>query len=137
MMTSSRLMAVSEKLKIPVYDFRMHNKKAFCVQNAIALDCKRIDTERERKKLLSEELGHVIQKAYYPLGDCCDDLKRPNILKQERKAHDYSVRLQVPFCELKGALQICQDDYELAEMLDVDLNVLSAAVEYYKRKGMI
>lgn len=136
-MNYSKLITVSERLKIPVYDFRMQNKKAFCTQNAIALDCKRIDTERERKQLLSEELGHVIQKAYYPLGDCCDALKLPNLMKQERKAKDYAVRLQVPLCELKTALKKSQDDYELAETLDVDLDVLSAAVEYYKRKGMI
>ena len=85
----------------------------------------------------NEELGHFIQKAYYPLGDCCDALKLPNLMKQERKAKDYAVRLQVPLCELKTALKKSQDDYELAETLDVDLDVLSAAVEYYKRKGMI
>ena len=136
-MTSSKLMALSEKLNVSVYDFRMQNKKAFCVQNAIAIDCKRIETERERKQLLSEEMGHVIQKAYYPLGDCCDALKLPNMLKQERKAKDYSVRLLIPINELKEALEKSRDDYELAEILDVDLTVLSAAVEYYKRKDML
>lgn len=136
-MTSAKLMDLSEKLNISVYDFRMQNKKAFCTQNAIAIDCNRIETERERKQLLSEELGHVIQKAYYPLGDCCDALKLPNMLKQERKAKDYSVRLQVSLNELKLALKQSEDDYELAEILDVDLSVLSAAVEYYKRKDML
>lgn len=136
-MNALGLMRVSDRLNIPIYNFTGYNKKAFCVKNVIALDFHRIETDRECKALLSEEIGHVVCSAFYPLSYCGDRLKRANIQKQERRALNYASRLQVPLCELKNALEKTRDDYEIAEMLDVDIETLRQAVEYYQRKGLL
>lgn len=131
------MMRVADRLKIPVYDFKMQQTKAFCAFNSIALDFSRIESDRECKEILSEELGHIVCSAFYPLSYCGDRLKRANIQKQERRALNYASRLQVPLCELKNALEKTRDDYEIAEMLDVDIETLRQAVEYYRNKGLL
>lgn len=136
-MTTLRMMRVAEKLKIPVYDFRMRSGKGYCVQNVIAVDSSRMENDREYKAVLSEEIGHVVCGALYPLSYCGDRLKYANIQKQERKALNYASRLQVPLCELKNVLAKTQDDYEVAELLDVDIETLRQAVEYYRRKSLL
>ncbi len=136
-MNSLALLQLSDKLNIPVYNFRIKNKKAFCIQDAIAVDFNRIETERECKQIISEELGHVICGALYPLSHCGNSLYGSNIKWQERKATDYSLKLQVPLNELMFAIDNCTDDYEIADTLDIDLNTLYEAVNYYKRKGKL
>lgn len=136
-MNSLRMIRAAEKLKIPIYDFRMRNGKGCCVQNAVAVDFRRMESDRECKAVLSEEIGHVVCGAFYPLAYCGDQLKRANIQKQERKALNYASRLQVPLCELKNALAKTQDDYEVAELLDVDIETLRQAVEYYRMKNLL
>ena len=134
-MDSLGLLQLSDRLNIPVYNFPTKHKKAFCLQDAIAIDFSRVETDRECKQLLSEELGHVICGALYPLAQCGDNLFHCNIIRHERKAFDYSLKLQLPLSELKAAVVSCSDDYEIAETLDIDLSTLKEAVEYYKRKG--
>lgn len=136
-MNTAGLMRITDRLKIPVFDFRTRNKKAYCVENEIVMDFQRVENDREGKQLLSEEIGHVLCDAFYPLCYCCDQLKAMNIMKQESKAHRCSIRLQVPLCELKKVLEKSTDDYEIAEMLDVDIQTLKEAVEYYKMKGLL
>ena len=136
-MDSLGLLQLSDKLNIPVYNFPTKNKKAFCLQDAIAMDFTRIDTDRECKQLLSEELGHVICGALYPLSSCGNTLCQCNIKRQERKALDYSLKLQIPLNELLAAIKSCADDYEIAERLDIDIATLNEAVKYYRRKGAL
>lgn len=136
-MDSLGLLKLSEKLNIPIYDFPTQNKKAFCLQDAIAIDFKRIETDRECKQLLAEELGHVICGALYPLSHCGNVLFKNNINKQERKALDYSLKLQLPLNELQQAINSCTSDYEIAETLDIDLTTLHEAVNYYRRKNKL
>ena len=136
-MNTEGLMRITDRLKIPVFDFKTRNKKAYCVQNEIVMDFQRIECDREGKQLLSEEIGHVFCDAFYPLCYCCDQLKAANIMKQECKAHRCSIRLQVPLYELKNALSKTSDDYEIAEILDVDIQTLQEAVEYYKLKELL
>ena len=136
-MNTEGLMRITDRLKIPVFDFRTRNKKAYCVENEIVIDFQRIESDREGKQLLSEEIGHVLCDAFYPLCYCSDHLKDLNIMKQECKARRCSIRLQVPLCELKKALEKSTDDYEIAEMLDVDIQTLQEAVGYYKLKELL
>lgn len=136
-MDSLELLQLSDRLNIPVYNFPTKHKKAFCLQDAIAIDFARIETDRECKQLLSEELGHVICGALYPLSHCGNILFTHNIKKQERKALDYSLKLQIPLYELKAAINNCSNDYEIAEYLDIDLITLNEAVNYYRRKGKL
>lgn len=136
-MNSFQLMQIAENKNIPVFNFKTRNKKAFCLEDAIAIDFSRVENEREEKQLLSEELGHILSGALYPLSYCGNPLYALNIQKQERKAHDRSLRLQVPLRELKTAIEHGIDEYDIAEFLDVDIETLQEAVDYYKRKGVI
>lgn len=136
-MNSLRLLRLAEYKKIPVVDFKTRNKKAFCVENAIAMDFSRIENEREEKQLLSEELGHILSGALYPLFHCGNPLYRENVAKQEHRAHDKALRLQIPLRELKKAIALGIDDYDVAELLDVELSTLTEAVDFYKRKGLL
>lgn len=136
-MDSLGLLQLSDRLNIPIYDFRTKNKKAFCLQDAIAIDFSRIESERECKHLIAEELGHVICGALYPLSHCANSLYNSNVNRMERKALDYSLKLQFSFEELQSAIRTSSNDYEVAEALDVDLNTLHEAVNYYKRKGKL
>lgn len=136
-MNSFKLLRFSDNKQIPVFNLRMPNKKAYCTNGMIALDYSRIESERECKRLLAEELGHVLCDAMYTLSDCDDRLKAQNIAQQEHRANVCAVRLKVPLRELKIAISSSLDDYEIAETLDIDLPELTEAVEYYKVKGLL
>lgn len=136
-MDCNSLMMIAENYGIMVYNFRMAGKKAFAVLRNIALDYSRIETEREHKRLLSEEIGHCVIQALYSLSDCNNPTRHRVIAKAERKATDYSYNLQVPLKELQEALKKSDDDYEIAEMLDVDIDTLRQAVDYYRRKNLL
>ena len=128
---------MTERLNIPVYNFKTGDKKAFCFKNAIALDFERVENDREGKQILAEEIGHILTNSLCPFHYCGEALYRVNILKQECKARNFASRLQVPLCELKKAIEVYHDDYEIAEALNVDLDILSEAVHYYRVKGLL
>lgn len=136
-MDSFGLLLMSDRLDIPVYDFKTGTKKAFCTDSSIAINFQRIDSERECKRILAEELGHILSGSLYPLSYCGDDLRRMNIEKAERTAKNCAIRLYIPLNELKTAIENSSDDYEIAEKLDIDLTELSDAVEYYETKGLL
>lgn len=136
-MNSEALLVLTDRLKIPVKNYKLPNKKAFCAYGAIAIDYSRIETDRECKKILAEEIGHTVKRAMYPLSDCCETLRKTNIDKQEARARKYALTLQVPIFELKQAIDSGLKDIEIAELLDVDLETLAEAVEHYKVKGAI
>ncbi len=136
-MDSFGLLRISDRFNIPVYDFNTGNKKAFCTKSAIAVNFKYIESERECKRILAEELGHILRGALYPLSYCGDRLRRLNIEKAERTAKNCAIRLYIPLNELKTAIENCSDDYEIAEKLDIDLSELADAVHYYKLKGLL
>lgn len=126
---------IAESFDIPVYNFSTTNKKAFTVVNTIVIDFKRIETGRECKRLFAEELGHCIIGANYSLSDCCDGCR--TIAKAENKAIQYAYKLLVPLPKLKKIIKSCNDDFEIAEMLDVDIDTLREAVEYYRIKKLL
>ena len=136
-MNTFGLLRFADKIAIPVYNFKMTGKKACCTENAIAVDFQSIGSERESKRLLTEELGHVMSKALYPLSYCGNSLHRGNIMKMERKAKNCAIRLTVPLHELKTAIADGIDDYDIADRLDIELWELSEAVEFYKTKGLL
>ena len=136
-MNTYDLLCFADSHNIPVYDFKTGNKKAFCTETAIAIDFNLIESERESKAILSEELAHIITGALYPLHYCGNALYKSNIEKQEHRAHDYSLKLQVPLDELKTAIAHGTSDFEIAELLDIDVDTLRNVVDYYKRKGIL
>lgn len=78
-----------------------------------------------------------MNEALYPLSYCGDSLRRGNIMKMERKAKNCAIRLTVPLYELKTAIAEGVDDYDIAERLDIELDELAEAVEYYRIKGLL
>lgn len=131
------LLRIADKVGVPVYNFKTSNKKAFCTQGAVALDFCRIETDRECKELLAEEMGHVMTDACYPLWSCDSRLHRQNIQRAERKAKECSFRLLAPLMELKKAIDDGLDDQEIADRLDISLDLLRKAVEYYRARNLL
>lgn len=82
-MNSFDLLRITDLKKVPVYNFRLGDKKACCTGKFIALDYSRIETDRECKRLLAEEMGHVLWVATYPLSYCADSLKEQNVKQQD------------------------------------------------------
>lgn len=119
----------------------LFHKKAFSVIVddicAIVIDCSKFDRVRDMRRVYAEEIGHCITHSFYPLWYCCDPMKQSNIAKAERRALDASYELQVPLSKLQNAIKKCSDDYEIAEQLDVDMDVLREAVTYYHSKGLL
>lgn len=140
-MTFEALTSIAESRDIITFFDRLICKKAFSIcenkQAAIIIDTVQIDTERERKRIYAEELGHCTTKAFYPFQYCTEPLKRCNIAKAEYKAQEASYVLQVPLEELKTAIKKGSNDEEIAELLDVDIDTLHNAVECYRRKGLL
>lgn len=96
-----------------------------------------MERNRELKQIYSEELGHCATQAFYPFQYCAEPLKRCNIAKAEYKARETSYILQVPFEELQEAIKKGSSDFEVAELLDVDIDTLRKATECYRRKGLL
>jgi hypothetical protein len=140
-MTFEALTSIAESKDIITFFDRLNSKKAFSIcenkQAAIIIDTVQIETERERKRIYAEELGHCTTKAFYPFQYCAEPLKRCNIAKAEHKAQEASYILQVPFAELQEAIKKSSNDNEIAELLDVDIDTLHNAVECYQHKGLL
>lgn len=135
------LLSIANNLDIITLFEPLRHKKAFSVhyaeESAIVIDTSKIEHERELKKIYSEEVGHCITKGFYPIHYCTEPLKRSNIEKAELKATEAAYILQVPFSELKAAIKKGSNDLEIAELLDIDVDTLHKAVEYYQRKGLL
>jgi Zn-dependent peptidase ImmA (M78 family) len=137
-MTSTQLIRIADRFNLQVYNFKLTNKKAFSVEHStIVLDETKIESDREFREVFSEEMGHCITQSFYPLSSCNSALQRLNTDKMERRAKNCSYRLQVPLYELKRALAKYSDDYEVAEALDVEIDVLREAVAYYHTKDLL
>ena len=140
-MTFEALTSIAESIDIITFFDRLICKKAFSIhenkQTAIIIDTVQLETERERKRIYAEELGHRTTQAFYPFQYCAEPLKRCNIAKAEYKAQEASYILQVPFEELQEAIKKGSNDFEVAELLDVDIDTLRKAVECYQRKGLL
>lgn len=57
--------------------------------------------------------------------------------KWARRERLLEKELQVPLNELKIAIAHGTSDFEIAEILDIDVDTLRDVVDYYKRKGML
>lgn len=140
-MTSERLFSFAEGMNIFTLFEPLKHKRAFSfIQenlSVIILDLRKVDRERDLKRVYSEEVGHCITNGFYPFGCCTEALRCNNIAKAEHKAQEASYILQVPFEELQEAIKKGSSDNEIAELLDVDIDTLKNAVECYQRKGLL
>ena len=140
-MNFENLLSISDSLDIITLFEPLKHKKAFSVhfdnESAIVIDTSKIENNRELKRIYSEELGHCVTKGFYPIHYCTEPLRRSNIEKAEHKAQEASYIFQVPFSELQEAIKKGSDDYEIAELLDVDIETLHEVFEYYQCKELL
>lgn len=140
-MNFENLLSISDSLDIITLFEPLKHKKAFSVhfdnESAIVIDTSKIENNRELKRIYSEELGHCVTKGFYPIHYCTEPLRRSNIEKAEHKAQEASYIFQVPFSELQEAIKKGSDDYEIAELLDVDIKTLHEVFEYYQCKELL
>ncbi|MBS4538181.1 ImmA/IrrE family metallo-endopeptidase [Clostridium sp. D2Q-11] len=105
------------------------NIKGLYSDNVIAIN-KNIETDKEKKCILAEELGHH----YTSSGDILDQSKVEN-RKQERRARAWGYSKLVSIELLIAAFK---DDvtnrYELSKYLDVTEEYIDEALKYYKEK---
>ncbi len=101
-MNINELTNIAEREKINIVNFKMKKTKARIIEygnTCIFLDYSNIETYREEKCLLSEELGHYYYSSYYTL------ISDQNFInKQEYRAKKWSYCILIPYEKLKSAI---------------------------------
>lgn len=116
-------------LVIENYDFSGTRIKGLYCNGVIALD-KNIDTHKEKKCILAEELGHH----YTASGNILDQSSVSN-RKQELLGRIYAYNKLVGLMGIVRAHKNhCSDLSETAEFLDVTEEFLADALNYYRAK---
>ena len=126
----TNLLTIAECEGIEVFEFELPERiKGLYYNNSIALN-KRLETNKERKCVLAEELGHYFTSA----GDILN-LKIQSNRKQEIKARNWAIQKLVPFDELVLAFQEGYTNvYELSEYFDVTEDFMKESILFYQRK---
>ena len=111
-----------------VFDLRLEKNYAVSAPDGvIALDTKRIGSERLEAVVLAHELGHVTTGAFYT-----DDAPCTQRGRSECRAERAAYRRLVPFDELIAALESgVTEPWELAERFDVTEDFVRKALGYY------
>lgn len=124
------LLEIAEYEGIKIHEIELPERiKGLYYENSIALN-KRLETNKERKCVLAEELGHY----FTSVGDILN-LKIESNRKQEIRARNWAIQKLVPFDELIFAHQQGYASvYELSEYFDVTEDFMKEAVLFYQRK---
>ena len=124
------LLAIAEYEGIKIHEIDLPERiKGLYYDKSIAIN-KRLKTNKERKCVLGEELGHY----FTSVGDILN-LKIESNKKQEIRARNWAIQKLVPFDELilahqQGYVSV----YELAERFDVTEDFMKEAILFYQRK---
>ena len=135
-MELNKLYDIANKENIPIIDFKMKNKaiigkvgKKYC----IGLNHSKIDSSREEKEILAEELGHYYYNALY---NSSSDIT--TIQQKEYKANKWKNTVLVTVNDFKQAIQKgLYTLYEIAEYLNVSEETVQFAYNYYKNNNYI
>lgn len=79
------------------------------------------------KSVLAEELGHYYKDAVYNIH--CNDIR--TIERNEYRAKQFAYKILVPKDKLILLLKNQYNKYEIAEILDVSLELIELAYSYY------
>lgn len=110
-------------------DFSDTNIKGLYCDNFIALS-KDLSTSAEKACVLAEELGHH----YTAVGDIIDQTTAEN-RKQELRGRIIAYNKMVGLSGILHAFKAhCQNQYEIAEYLDVTEEFLEETLQYYRSK---
>lgn len=124
------LLEIAEYEGIEVHEIDLPERiKGLYYENSIAIN-KRLKTNKERKCILAEELGHF----YTSVGDILN-LKIESNRKQEIRARNWAIQKLVPFDKLifahqQGYVSV----YELAEYFDVTEDFMKESILFYQKK---
>lgn len=101
-MNINELTNIAKREKINIVNFKMKKTKARIIEydnTCIFMDYSKIDTAKEEKCLLAEELGHYYYSSYYTL------MSDQNFInKQEYRARKWSYYVLIPYEKLKSAV---------------------------------
>lgn len=129
-MTYENLLIYAEKKGLRIKEKSLkHNLKGLYKNSRIIINSD-INTETERKCILSEEIGH--HETTY--GNIIDESDINNA-KQELKARRWGYEKLVPLENLINAYNSgARNKYEIASYLDVTEEFLDEAVSHYRKK---
>lgn len=106
------------------------NIEGVCKGNKIALNTNMLDTLTQKRCILAEEIWH----SKVTVGDITDTTDISN-LKQERFTRVCAIKELTPLDRIvQGLLHYCDNIYELADYLNVTVEFLQEAFEYYISK---
>lgn len=128
-MTYEDLLDECTELGIKVKEIDLKCSDGRCRGNKIAID-RKIKTNAQKKCTLAEELGHY----HLTVGNIVnqDDIKN---VKQEILARRWGYEKLVNLNDIIKAFKSnCKDKYEMAEYLNVTIDYLNQAIEYYSNK---
>jgi hypothetical protein len=127
-LTYDELLIEAETLGIIVKEVKMRTRKGRCCGNRIAIHSALSDYEKAC--VLTEELGHY----YLTVGDITNQ-KNINNRKQELIARKWGYNKKIGLLGLIRAFEHgCVNRYEIAEFLNVTVNYLNEALDYYASK---
>lgn len=116
-----------EKINLIKYPFK-GNAKGFYCDGCIALNSK-IKTEKERKCILAEELGHY----YTSHGSILD--KSVNSIKQEHRARRWASERLITLSNLIDAFKLgIKGKSNLADYFYVTEEFLDSTISFYRKK---
>lgn len=126
----TNLLTIAECEGIEVFEFELPERiKGLYYENSIVIN-KKLKTNKERKCVLAEELGHY----FTSVGDILN-LKIESNRKQEIRAKNWAIQKLVPFDELVLAFQEGYTNvYELSEYFDVTEDFMKESILFYQRK---
>lgn len=132
----------AEEMNILIFHMLLFTKKAFCIDDAksyraIVMNDSIIETKREEKQILAEEISHLEHNLTYRLQDIHNPNWLSNVRQCETRARCKAAVMQIPLEDLQKALLQTTEAWALAEILDVKESVVVDAVDYYKRKGLL
>lgn len=135
-MELNKLYDIANKENISVIDFKMKNK---AIIGKVGKDCciglnySKIDTSREEKELLAEELGHYYYDAFY--NDNSDVI---TIQQKEYRANKWKCTVLVTVNDFRQAIKNgLYTLYDIAEHLNLSEETVQFAYDYYKENQYI
>ena len=127
-MSYEELLIEADNKGIIVKEALLKSGDGHCKGHRIAIR-QDIPTLKKKADVLAEELGHY----YTTVGDIIDQ-NSIEARKQEREARLWAYNKQIG---LKGIVEAfehhCENQYEIAEYLDVSEDTLAEALEYYRQ----
>ena len=128
-MTYEELLIEAEELGIIVKECSMKTKDGQCYGNRIAIN-KNL-SNIEKACVLAEELGHY----HLTVGDILEQEDNSENYKQELLARRWGYEKNVGVLGILNAFNNgCRTRYEVADYLDVTIDYLNEAIEYFSQK---